>query len=375
MVGFALFSMFFGGGNLTFPLIVGMNSEVPLLSTVGFLFSGVFLPFLGLMTMIYFNGDHEKCLSVFGKKVGALLIFLLLLFWIPLGSGPRCNLLAHGAFQQIGGNWPLWVDSAIYSIFVYFLALKRNKFLEILGKIITPALVICLSFLFIAVFFEPAGAVPDAHSFRLGAFFSSVTWGYNTMDFIAAIFFASTIMQLMRSNDEKKFQISFIKKSFLVAIVLLCFAYIGMIFVGKTHAAALLQVDPSQLLLAAGKIILPEQFKIVMFLIITLSVLSTSMAISLVFSNYLRKTIFKEKISHQVSLFISVFFSFILSTIGFDKLSEMISHAMAVLYPLLLIVTLTALCKKLLIKKDETTTLVVKQEKVTSVAMKQEKVN
>lgn len=353
MLGFALFSMFFGGGNLTFPLVVGMHSEDLLLSTVGFLFSGVFLPFLGLLTMIYFDGDHEKCLNVFGKKIGSLLILLLLLFWIPLGSGPRCNLLAHGAFLQIGGNVPLWVGSAIYSILVYFLSLRRHKILDILGKIITPALVVCLLFLFIMVLLEPTGHAISAQGFNLSEFIASVMHGYNTMDFIAAIFFASTIMQLIYSNQEKKSQTLFVKKSFIIAILLLCFAYIGMIFVGKSHGAELLQVDQNKLLLAAGQIILPEQFKIVIFFLITLSVLSTSIAISLVFANYLRQTIFKDKISHPVSLFISVLISFIMSTIGFEKLGTMISYTMTVLYPILLIVTIAALAKKFFIKKEQ----------------------
>ena len=67
LIGIALFSMFFGGGNLTFPLWSGIQSKSPLSTTLGFLISGVLIPFYGIMIGLYFKGDYKKCLSVFGK--------------------------------------------------------------------------------------------------------------------------------------------------------------------------------------------------------------------------------------------------------------------------------------------------------------------
>jgi branched-subunit amino acid permease len=68
-------------------------------------------------------------------------------------------------------------------------------------------------------------------------------------------------------------------------------------------------------------------------------VLSTSMALSLVFADYIRETLFKNKIGHNLALFLAVLLSFLLSIIGFSRLAVLITYAMSTLYPLLLVIT------------------------------------
>ena len=192
IAGMAIFSMFFGGGNLTFPLWIGTQTSSVILSSLGFILSGVLLPFYGIVISLYFKGDYEHYLSVFGKTIGGLLLFALLLFWIPLGSGPRCNQLAYGAFScQVGEGIPLWVYSAFYSVIVYLLTFRENRVIEILGKIITPALIFALLLMF--SIFSPSNqevvASQQSAPSQWGELYSSFFAGYHTMDFIAAIFF------------------------------------------------------------------------------------------------------------------------------------------------------------------------------------------
>src|SRR5712692_3028631 len=46
--GMAIFSMFFGGGNLIFPLWMGSTTSSTTVSILGFILSGVLLPFYGI---------------------------------------------------------------------------------------------------------------------------------------------------------------------------------------------------------------------------------------------------------------------------------------------------------------------------------------
>lgn len=345
-LGMALFSMFFGGGNLVFPLWIGTQSTSISLSSIGFIISGVMLPFFGIAITLYFKGNYEKYLSVWGKTFGFILIFALLLFWIPLGSGPRCNQLAYGAFCQIGGNLPLWIYSAIYSVIVYFLTFKKSRILEILGRVITPILIVALMFLIFSLFHTPprAAQVVNPSDFT-SAFFA----GYNTMDFIAAIFFSATIIALIKEKHKNNFNMKFVRNACFVAIALLSVIYVGMISVGYAFSSELASVPRDQLLAVIGGHLFSEQFRGVVFVVITLSVLSTSMALSLVFSDYLRKFL---KISHELALLISVFISFIMSIIGFERLATLITYAMATLYPLLLVVTTYAILKAVMVRKS-----------------------
>lgn len=359
LVGMAIFSMFFGGGNLVFPIWIGTQTQAVGLSSLGFILSGVLIPFFGIIIVLYFQGNHERYLGVWGKNVGRILMFSLLLFWIPLGSGPRCNQLAYGAFCQIGGGLgeqiPLWLYSALYSAIVYVLTLRKGRFLGVLGKVITPMLIFSLFFLIFSIVKNSqidsfAVAAPNA-------FFSSFFAGYNTMDFIAAIFFSSTLISLVKEKHQDKFNIRFIRHACLFAIILLSIIYVGMISVGYANAELLSNVSRDQLLAVIGKAMFSEKFEIIIFLIITLSVLSTSMALSLVCADYLRDHFFKGKWGHAVSLFLAIMVSFVTSIIGFERLAVLISYAMSFLYPLLLVITSYAFCKAVYEKKNLTRSL------------------
>ena len=356
IVGMAIFSMFFGGGNLTFPLWMGSETTSISSSSLGFIISGVLLPCFGIVISLLFDGNYERFLGTWGKIIGSILTFTLLLFWIPLGSGPRCNLLAYGAYScQFGNGISLWVYSAIYSVIVYVLTYQKNRILEILGSIITPLLITCIFFLVYSVLTQSSEASMNVIPSHLNwnDFFSSLFAGYNTMDFIAAIFFSSVVIGLIKEKQGKKFDLRFVRDACLIAITLLSIVYIGMIFIGKMNADILIGVPKDQLLIAIGQTMFHKNLQIVIFVIITLSVLSTSIALSLVFSDYLRKIIFKEKLDHKTCLLISVLSSFLISTIGFSKLAILISYAMAILYPFLLMITSSALVNKIRERKSQ----------------------
>lgn len=346
ILGLAIFSMFFGGGNLTFPLWVGSGTSSVLLSSIGFIFTGVLLPFFGIFISLYFQGEYKRYLNACGKTVGNVLVFALLLFWIPLGSGPRCNQLAYGAFcSQFGSQMPLWLYSAIYTCFVYLLTFRENRVIEILGKVLTPFLVFGLFFLIFSIFSafsEDLTPVIGAPWESLGeAFFM----GYQTMDFIAAIFFSSTVISLLKSKEQGQFNFSLVKNACVFAIILLSLIYIGLIFVGYANQDFLINVPRDRLLAEIGQKMFSENFQIIVFMIINLSVLSTSIALSLVFSDYLRQTLLNNKLSHPFCLFISVVISYIMSIIGFESLATLISFATSLLYPALLFISVFAFAK------------------------------
>ena len=349
IVGMAIFSMFFGGGNLTYPLWIGATTSSISFSSLGFLLSGVLLPFYGIAISLYFKGDFTNYLSVWGKPLGRLLVFSLLLFWIPFGSGPRCNQLAYGAMVvQTGWEIPFWVYSALYSVIVYLLTYRKLRVIEILGKIITPLLIFALFFFIYSIITGEQvqnSSLTTLANTPWNDFLESFFAGYHTMDFIAAIFFSATVIELVKEQQKEKFNLSLIGKSCLSAIVLLSVIYIGLIAVGHSYGDIIATTSRDRLLAVIGQNLLSAHLQPILFLVITLSVLSTSMALSLVFSNYLQKSLFQEKLAHKWCLLLSVLLSFILSIIGFESLATLITYAMGTLYPLLLLVTTAALFK------------------------------
>lgn len=354
IVGLSLFSMFFGGGNLVFPLKIGIHTTSPILSILGFLLSSVCLPFYGVLIGVFFKGNYQESVSPWGKPIGHVLIFALLLMWIPLGSGPRCNQLAYGAFCDLYDGIPLWLYSLLYSIPVFVLTLQRKRFLDVLGKVVTPLLTFFLFLLIFMIFKQPLDRSITG-DLAFSNFTNSLVQGYNTMDFIAAIFFSSSIITLLQEKEKGQFQFKFVRRACLMAVSLLTVVYLGMFTIGYLKSDILASISGDKLLAIVGNLMLAGNFKLVIFMIITLSVLSTSMALSLVFADYLNKTIFKERVGYKTCLLISVFISFFMSMFGFEKLSVFISYAMSILYPCLGLTVTVAFFKKRFQRDVQTT--------------------
>src|SRR5205085_1194147 len=96
--GFALFSMFFGSGNLVFPILVGKECGGHFfLSALGILFTGVFLPFLAVFAMMLFQGSISSFFTCFGQRGTFLFSLLILGLMGPFGVLARCLTVAHGA--------------------------------------------------------------------------------------------------------------------------------------------------------------------------------------------------------------------------------------------------------------------------------------
>jgi LIVCS family branched-chain amino acid:cation transporter len=114
IIGMALFAMFFGSGNLIYPLYIGTEAETSWVSaTLGFLIAAVLLPFLGVIAMVLYRGSYDEFFNSIGKKMGFILSLILLTVWIPLGSAPRCMTLAYASIDSYFANTPpLWLYSA-----------------------------------------------------------------------------------------------------------------------------------------------------------------------------------------------------------------------------------------------------------------------
>lgn len=124
--GFAIFSMFFGSGNLVFPLQIGQNSGKQwIFGFLGLFITGILLPFLGLFVIKLHRGSY----TAFFGEAGAFARFSLPLFTLSLlgsfGVVPRCITVAHGGIEYIFPEIPLGVFSCFFCIACFFYMHKR----------------------------------------------------------------------------------------------------------------------------------------------------------------------------------------------------------------------------------------------------------
>ena len=90
ILGFALFAMFFGAGNLIFPPFLGVISGSNWLTGFGgFILADVGLALLAIISAAKCNGEVDKVLSRSGKKLGIILGSSIMICLGPLLAIPR----------------------------------------------------------------------------------------------------------------------------------------------------------------------------------------------------------------------------------------------------------------------------------------------
>lgn len=345
-VGLALFSMFFGAGNLIFPLMLGAKYEGYFyLCAIAFVITAVMLPAMGLLAMIPAKGDFNQLFSGLAPKKYARWFFLLvLLFWIPLGSGPRCVVLAHGAVLEYG-HFPVWLFSSLFLLLTYFCLMKRNFLLELLGKILTPILLLAIFFIVISSFYT--GAMDPSSYEAREVFLESLVDGYYTQDLIAAIFFSSSLITMLKGHmGDPRLALRKTWQASLIAIVLLAILYSCLMAASAIHGEHLRGLSGERLVFALAHLSLGPYFGGLSSLAISLACFTTEIALVLVFTDFLKADFF-PKMKQKNLILIVLFIIWLMSLLKFDGIMALIGPAMQIIYPILFVLVVRILWRKI----------------------------
>ncbi len=201
-----LFGMFFGAGNLIFPVHMGQLAGSSLLPAfIGFAVTGVGLPLLGIAAFGITRSDGLRELaSRVSDKYAVFFTTLLYLTIGPCFAIPRCATTSFTiGLEPLLGTNKLWlaVFSLVFFALVLFFSLKPSGILTWIGKIINPLFLVFICALIITALLSPMGAVTSAtpdEGYRQGAFFTGFLEGYNTMDAIASLAFGIVVINVIR---------------------------------------------------------------------------------------------------------------------------------------------------------------------------------
>ena len=354
-LGFALFSMFFGSGNLIFPIEVGTVVQGHCaIGTLGFILTAVLLPLLGAMMMIAYKGDYLRFFSIFSRPVAIVLIALILISWVPLGSGPRCVTVAYGAITQSleqAHILPLWLFSLLYCTAVMFVSRRTNAIIKFLGTYLTPILLICLSMIFIMCYLN-GPTISEPCNLPSQAFVYSLLQGYYTQDLISSFFFSSTIIGLLYAYNNQPgahhTSKDILKLSFygsLIGVFFLGLVYTGLLYLGAAYTDTLRTVPPEQRLPLIGFLLIGSKAGFITVTAITLACFSTSIALLLVFANFFKETICRNKISDNMAALITSVLTWCMSILGFSGIAFIVAPIMEFIYPVIFILIIANIIK------------------------------
>lgn len=343
VVGFALFAMFFGAGNVVFPPYIGMHAGEQWAN--GFLF--YFIADIGLalvaMVAILHAGGADNITGRIGHVASKVLMCAVILCIGPMVAIPRtaATTLEMSVTPFFSGMSPV-VFSIIFFAVILLLSIKQSAVIDIVGKILTPALLIGLLILIVKGFVSPIGDIVDTGVSASEVTVNGIKSGYQTMDVLAAMAFGIIILS---SADEKGYTDSksaakMIGIAAALSGVLLMIVYFGLTYLGAT-ASTVFPTDISRANLVIGivELLLGKAGLIIFAIVIALACITTAVALVSSAASFFAK-LANDKISYGVFVVVICVSSAVISNLGLDMIIAIATPVLDIVYPPMLVLIL-----------------------------------
>lgn len=352
--GLAIFSMLFGAGNLMFPIKAGLDSGDKFIAGIfGFLLTAVLIPVIGLVGIIYFNGDYKAFFYRLGKMPGNLIIAFSMAVIGPFYVMSRIVIVCY---EMLIPFLPNAIDGVTFSIIfcgLTFLAtMRESKIIDLLGHLISPALLISLSVVLIKGILTPQALVANSVSYAR-TFTDQALLGYQHLDLLGTIFFGSIVLSILKSNSKNNsdYNTKTLAKTGmqagLIGCSLLAIIYVGMGLLGAYYGNGLESSNIAQLFSLISFKVLGIHGAFVIATAVAMACFSTIIALATVLSEYIQHDLSGNKIEYIPSLILVMGLTILTSWSGLSKLLFYANPVINTIYPLFITLTLVNIAYKL----------------------------
>ena len=334
VIGFSLFAMFFGAGNLIFPTFLGYNS--------GSYWPIAFILYMaadGLLAMIslycvFSSGGITGFVKPLGKYLGTIILVCISLCIGPLVAIPRTGAITYNLGVANFGFKNLVVTTAIFFIVTYLICIKSEKIVDFIGRYLTPTLLVFLIIMIITGIISPVGEIQAGENLQKVMYDSFIN-GFQTLDGLGAGLFNAVIVNALifykiKKEREKKVILS----SSVIAFICLSIVYGGLCFLG---ASSKLNVEGAKngtaILLNFTNLLFGRSGVLMLSVIVILACLTTSVALTGGVAEYFSELI--PKIPYKIWVMIVCFASF-------DAIIKLAVPLLFTLYPPIIILILTS---------------------------------
>lgn len=352
-----LFGLFFGAGNLIFPLHLGQLAGANWFpAMLGFLVTAVALPLLGVLAIA---ATHAEGVYDIGRPLGRFfaLAFMVLIHATigPMFGTPRTATVSFttGVLPMLPKEWAqvgLLVFSALFFAAAFFLSYKERKITTAVGKILNPVFLVLLFFVFFIGFSHPMGNPATqtvTAAYKNASFMNGFLQGYNTMDALAALAFGVTVVTAVRGlglkNDDDVAKST--AKAGVMATSWIGLIYVALILLGSMSLAHF-KLSPeggtafNQVVTyyfgAAGHAVLAT--------LLTLTCLTTAVGLVAAFAQDFHRHF--PKVSYRVWLALTSFLSFLTANFGLEQIIAWSVPMLMFLYPFSMVLILLSVFGK-----------------------------
>lgn len=345
-LGFLMFALFLGAGNLIFPPLLGQQAGEDIwLAILGFLVTGVGLPLLAVITISQVKGDLHQ-LSIKVHPLFAMIFPIVVYLAIgPFFGIPRTGTVVY----EIGvvpfltsssqNGWSLFVSTFVFFLLTFWLALNPAKLVDRVGKILTPLLLIFIAIISVRGVASPLGQLESAvDKYSSSPFFSGFLEGYLTMDAIAALVFGIVIINRLKEKEivQQVALRAYTIKAGIVAGLGLSFVYVALAYLGATSVETIGHLDNGGAILSS---ITASLFgpvgTVLLALVIILACLTTSIGLVSACGEFLTQRF--NGLSYPVIIAVICLFSLTMANLGLSQLIAVSLPVLVAIYPIAIV--------------------------------------
>ncbi|WP_445490725.1 branched-chain amino acid transport system II carrier protein [Niallia sp. 03133] len=344
VIGTMLFGLFFGAGNLIFPAQLGQEAGNHVwIAILGFLATGIGLPFLGILAMGISGSNKLQDLAGRVHPIYGLIFTMALYLTIgPFFALPRTGTVSYEigispfldpSHQKIG----LAIFTTLYFLAVLWFSLNPAKIIVWVGKVLTPIFLLFLGALIVASIISPVGTIgePENSLYASQPFFKGFTEGYNTMDALASLAFGIIVVQAIKGYGVTKPTqiVTATAKAGLIGVLLMAVIYVSVAYIGATTTGVFGLFDNG------GQVFshLSDHFfgsfgSILLAIIIILACLKTGIGLATACAECFHQLF--PKISYKLFVVLFCTFSGVVANVGLTNIIKLAIPVLLMLYPL-----------------------------------------
>lgn len=347
ILGFALFALYFGAGNLIFPPSIGLESGSEWISSLlGFSLTGIVLPLLAVFAILQADGKFENLTKPISPWFYAVFNLLLMVgigvfVTIPRMAATTYELGVGALFPGV----PSIVTIIVFFVITFFFAKDASNVIDRIGRYLTPVMVALLLFIVGKGIFSPLGTPTDTGITQ--AFSKAFVNAYQTGDVITGILCAPIFILAIRhygyTGKEAK---SIAVKSIVIAAMGLLIVYGGLLYISagatslfpeKVESTMLVKELISRLLGGGGAVALA--------IVIALACLTSTIGVVAVIAEFLKKLV-RERIGYTAWVAIICTISASVATLGVERIVDYTMWIFTLLYPIAIVLVMLGIFHK-----------------------------
>lgn len=365
LIGSLLFGLFFGAGNLIFPVQMGQQAGGnTFAATIGFLITGVGLPIIGIIASALSKSeslfDMARPVSLRYASIFTCLLYLTI---GPLFAIPRTATVAFevGIRPFISDEYlklGLIIFSFIFFAITIYFSLKPGQILDWVGKYLTPIFLGLLSILLIATFINPMGQVSEYSAqgnYATQPLVTGLLDGYNTMDALASVAFAIIIVSTIQKLGVKDSRLIAIEtcKSGLVSVAGMTIIYGSLAYMGATSLGSVSRANNGGSILSmVSNHYFGVTGKVLLAAIVGIACVKTAIGLITACSEMFSE-MFPKSMSYKNYAIIFTLFSFAIANFGLSNIIQLSIPVLMFLYPLVITLIILSLLTSFINKQRD----------------------